>query len=133
MLPNFKILAFFWRQFYSIASKKKLLLTFPSPFPHRSRNQEKKGREWAKKSLQTAFRKTQISWNLPKLTPKKMFNRKWSEEIAASFSFISSSVLTFINTLIFRFISIIGTKYLIPTTFTYFATRGNPCSRICLL
>ena len=41
-----------------------------------------------------------------------MFNRKWSEEIVASFSFISSSVPTFINTLILRFISIIGTKYL---------------------
>ena len=42
MLPNFKILAFFLRQFYSIAFKKKLLLTYPSFFPHRSRNQEKR-------------------------------------------------------------------------------------------
>ena len=42
-----------------------------------------------------------------------MFNRKWSKEIAASFSFFSSSVPTFINTLILRFISIVGTKYLI--------------------
>ena len=37
-----------------------------------------------------------------------MFNRKWWEEIAASFSFMSSSVPTFINTLILRFISIMG-------------------------
>ena len=43
---------------------------------------------------------------------QKMFNRKWSEEIAASFSFISSSVPTFVNVLILRFIPIIGTKYL---------------------
>ena len=123
MFPNFKILVFFWRQFCSIASKKKLLLTYPSFFPHRSRNQEKKGREWAKKSLKLPSGKPKyleiyLNW------PQKMFNRKWSEEIAASFSFFSSSVPTFTNTLILRFISIIGTKYLILRL--HISPQGEP-------
>ena len=111
MLPNFKILVVFWRQFCSITSKKNFLLTYPSFFPHRSWNQEKKGREWAKKSLKLPSGKLkylEICLNWP---PKNVY-RKWSEEIAASYSLVSSSVPTFTNTLILRFISIIGTKYL---------------------
>ena len=42
MMPNFKILAFFWRQFYFIASKKKLLLTHPSFFPQGAEIKEKR-------------------------------------------------------------------------------------------
>ena len=45
MVPNFKILAFFWRQFYSIASKKKLLLSYPSFFLAQKREIKKKREE----------------------------------------------------------------------------------------
>ena len=45
MLPNFKILAFFWRQFYSIASKKKLLLTYTLLFSHTEAEIKKKREE----------------------------------------------------------------------------------------
>ena len=45
MLPNFKILAFFWRQFYSIASEKKLLLPYPSFFLTQKREIKKKREE----------------------------------------------------------------------------------------
>ena len=40
MLPNFKILAFFWRQFYSIAPKKKL--SFHPSFFHTGAEIKKK-------------------------------------------------------------------------------------------
>ena len=71
MLPIFKILAFFWGQFYSIASKKKLLLTYPSFFPTQEQKSRKKGKRMSYEKFKTAFRETQIYWNLPKLTPKK--------------------------------------------------------------
>ena len=45
MLPNFKILAFSWRQFYSIASKKKLLLTYALFFLTQKREIKKKREE----------------------------------------------------------------------------------------
>ena len=44
MLPNFKILAFFWREFYFIASKKNLLLTYPSFFLTQEQKSRKKGK-----------------------------------------------------------------------------------------
>ena len=64
MLLNFKILAFFWRQFYSIASKKRLLLSYPSFFSTQEQKSRKKGREWATNSLKLPSGK-------PKWAPKQ--------------------------------------------------------------
>ena len=44
MLPNFKILGFFWRPFYSIASKKKLQLTYALFFLTQKQKSRKKGK-----------------------------------------------------------------------------------------
>ena len=132
MLPNFNKLAFFWRPFYSIASKKKLLLPYPSFSLTQEQKSRKKGREWA----------TKKSLKLPSGKPKYLeICLNWPPKNFLLEMVGRNSRIFFINFIIcsnfhkyFNFKIFLHFLNKVPyVKFTYFATRGNPCSHICLL